>query len=158
MQRRWNKLVLIALSSERSSFAVAVEPSISVLHRWSKPPDELVQPKNSELNLPTGQNYLPCLAWGWSLVSGGGGAVSPILARSWGCSLQLLRASFLTSENGGSEGFHWPAFGIHDEFIVPSPVVALEWLGERSLVYLTVTNEFIVPSPVVALEDRKSVV
>ena len=139
-----HKLVLIALSSERSSFAVAVEPSISVLHRWSKPPDELVQPKNSELNLPTGQNYLPCLAWGWSLVSGGGGAVSPILARSWGCSLQLLRASFLTSENGGSEGFHWPAFGIHDEFIVPSPVVALEWLGERSLVYLTVTNEFTV--------------
>ena len=139
-----HKLVLIALSSERSSFAVAVEPSISVLHRWSKPPDDRIQPKNSELDLSTGQSYLPCLAWGWSLVSGGGGVVSPILARSWGCCLQLLRASFPILDHDGGEVFHWPAFGIHDEFDTPAPVVALEWLGERSLVYLTVTNEFTV--------------
>lgn len=139
-----HKLVLIALSSERSSFAVAVEPSISVLHRWSKPPEDRVHPKNVEMGLPSGQSYLPCLSWGWSLVLGGGGAVSPILARSWGCCVQLLRASFPTLENGSGDAFHWPAFGIHDEFDVPAPVVALDWLGERSLIYLTVTNEFTV--------------
>ena len=29
------------MSSERSSFAIMVEPTVSVLHRWAKPPPEL---------------------------------------------------------------------------------------------------------------------
>lgn len=32
------KLSLVALSSERSSFVVAVEPQVHVLHRWTRPP------------------------------------------------------------------------------------------------------------------------
>jgi hypothetical protein len=42
----------------------------------------------------------------------------------------------------GADSFLWPAFGLHDEFDSPSPIVALEWLGPRSLAYLAVNNEF----------------
>ena len=139
------KLVLIALSSERSSFAVAVEPSVHVLHRWARPPLERMEPSDSSIELHDGQVYLPCLSWGWALVSGGGNVITPILARAWGCCIQLLRANFPEAGAGMSqELFQWPAFGIHDEFDVTAPVVALEWLSDRSLVYLTVTNEFTV--------------
>ena len=140
------KLILVALSSERSSFAVAVEPSVHVLHRWARPPPERMEPPaSSGIEMNSGQVYLPCLSWGWALISGGGNTISPILARAWGCCMQLLRASFPEGENNLSqEIFQWPAFGIHDEFDADAPVVALEWLSERSMVYLTVTNEFTV--------------
>jgi hypothetical protein len=71
----------------------------------------------------------------------------PILARAWGCCLQLLCASFPTIDDGErvenqGANIHWPAFGVHKEIDSTTPIVALEWLSERSLVYLTVTNEF----------------
>lgn len=149
------KIVLLALSSERSSFAVAVEPTVHVLHRWAKPTEEQMAPAD-DFGTPRGlrnnsssssdQIYLPCLAWGWALVSGGGNAATPTLARAWGCSMQLLRASFQEEDPDApsAEVFPWPAFGVQDEFKSSAPVVALEWLNDRSLVYLTVTNEFVV--------------
>eukprot|EP00980_Cylindrotheca_fusiformis_P020099 scaffold7169_cov107-Cylindrotheca_fusiformis.AAC.8 len=175
----FQSLVLIALSSERSSFAVAVEPKVHVLHRWAKPSPERMesnnnnntQNKNENDLLPSDQVYLPCLSWGWALVSGGGHMINPILARAWGCCLQLLRANFPEDDNddddNDGDGHHdprrrrkkgvgskkslldptmidWPAFGVHDEFDADAPVVALEWLNDRSLVYLTVHNEFTV--------------
>jgi vacuolar protein sorting-associated protein 8 len=94
--------------------------------------------------------FLPCLSWGWALVSGGGHVITPILARAWGCCIQLLRASFPDNddERNHQEVFQWPAFGVHDEFDVNIPVVALEWLNERSLVYLSMDNEFVVADTV----------
>ena len=163
------RLVLIALSSERSSFAVAVEPSVNVLHRWAKPPvDRIESPPGSNVCEIVGdQEFLPCLSWGWSLVSGGGNLVAPILARAWGCCVQLLLASFPTIEEGedatangaaggqAGETVHWPAFGLHGEFDVDEPIVALEWLNDRSLVYLTVTSEFtVVDTVMMTLVER----
>ncbi len=143
------KLALLALSSERSSFVVAVEPGISVLHRWSRPSEERIF-SNSDFVDNKDNHYLPCLSWGWALVLGGGNVATPILARAWGCCIQLLQASFPTLDGVAPEPetMHWPAFGIHDEFDSSAPVVSLEWLGERSLVYLTVTNELIVADTV----------
>ena len=149
------KLTLIALSSERNSFAVAVEPGVHVLHRWLKPDLDRISGRNHQEQTQTqqAQVYLPCLSWGWSLVEGGGHVINPILARAWGCCIQLLRASFpdpdLENEATDAltmapEGFQYPAFGVHDEFDVDVPVVALEWLNERSLVYLSMDNEFTV--------------
>lgn len=136
-----DKLILIALSSERSTFVVAVEPSVNVLYRWARPTYDEVRPP--KLDIPSDFTFLPCLSWGRSLVLGGGNIVTPILARAWGCKVQFLRASFPTLYSGGeADPFHWPGFGLHDEFSSPSPVVALEWLGERSLAYLTINNEF----------------
>jgi len=57
------QLVLITLSSERSSFAVAVEPSINVLHRWARPPPERIRPPVDGAQQSTATD-LPCLSWG----------------------------------------------------------------------------------------------
>ena len=162
------RIQLIALSSERSSFTVAVEPTVHVLHRWAKPEAELILGKDDDNNEDDADDnntekkkkksgdddrvYLPCLAWAWGLVSGGGHVRTPILARAWGCCLQLLMASFpedgedasMTVSPQKEEILQWPAFGVEDEFQVDAPVVAMNWLNERSLVYLTVTNEFTV--------------
>ncbi|KAL3926311.1 MAG: hypothetical protein SGBAC_013526, partial [Bacillariaceae sp.] len=54
----------------------------------------------------------------------------------------LLRAHFPETTPGEDLGMQWPAFGVHDEFDADAPVVALEWLNDRSLVYLTVHNQF----------------
>jgi hypothetical protein len=141
------RLTLIALSSSRSSFAVAVEPVVNVLHRWARPPPERTDVFDGSVDIPAGEAYLPCLSWGWGLVSGGGNVVMPILARAWGCCLQLLCSSFPTLDDGErvvdqGANIHWPAFGVHKEIDASTPIVALEWLSERSLVFLTVTNEF----------------
>ncbi|KAL7538868.1 hypothetical protein ACHAXR_009417, partial [Thalassiosira sp. AJA248-18] len=223
-----HKIVLIALSSGRSSFAVSVEPKVSVLHRWARPSTERIDPtigqddrltqvssvassayydnddddaaapstyvssyggtsyvssyvststylSNSTMEpsppkppKPLDVNstpvpYLPCLSWGWALVSGGGHSVTPILARAWGCCLQFLRASYPerddNDENNANDDaadeIHWPAFGTHDEFDACAPVVALNWLGKRSLVYLTLTNEFtIIDTVIMTMQER----
>lgn len=152
-------LTLIALSSERSSFVVAVDPTVHVLHRWSRPPPERMQP--AVLSTEEGDGtYLPCLAWGWALTSGGGNVVMPILARTWGCCLQLLCASFPSVDDSvtppdNKQQTHWPAFGVYEEIDASTPVVALEWLNDRSLVYLTVTNEFtVVDSVMLTMLER----
>lgn len=165
-----HKLVLLALSSERSSFAIAVEPSVSVLHRWARPSDEQlnissylsVADIDNDVNQKSSSPpnaFLPCLSWGWALVSGGENSVTPILARAWGCYVQLLRTNFPPREDGddgkSDDAMHWPAFGVHDEFDVAAPVVALEWLGDRSLVFLSLTNELtIVDTVMMTLTER----
>ncbi|GFH54581.1 hypothetical protein CTEN210_11057 [Chaetoceros tenuissimus] len=143
-----HKLVLLALSSEKSSFAIAVEPKTSVLHRWPRPSNEDMNMQEFQSTSGQPAVFLPCLSWGWALVSGGENSVTPILARAWGCSIQLCRANFppLESDSDGNdeETMLWPAFGVHDEFSASSPVLSLAWLGDRSLVFLTVTNELMV--------------
>lgn len=165
-----HRLVLIALSSERSSFAIAIEPSISVLHKWPRPPVEQMDlerflketTEQKHLDSIIGQIpshssvFLPCLSWGWSLISGGENSVTPILARAWGCFVQLLRANFppLDDQISGDE-MQWPAFGIHDEFEASAPIVSLQWLGDRSLVFLTLTNELtIIDTVMMTLTER----
>lgn len=228
-----NKIVLIALSSARSSFAISVVPKVNVLHRWAGPALDKIDPsmemkkveeEEDDKSSVASSNYassyasgyastyassyatsyassyatsyastnyastyvststyqtsekgkkeppsalkkvpelpfLPILSWGWALVSGGGHAVSPILARAWGCSLQFLRASFPprdeNDEGDDGEVVHYPAFGLHDEFDASSPVVALNWLGKRSLVYLTMTNEFtLIDTVIMTMQER----
>ena len=177
----FKKLVLVALSSDRSTFSVAVEPKVSVLYRWARPSDEMMDidsffstlttanattdtsasdssaQKSRPAPAPTA--FLPCISWGWSQVQGGGKALTPILARGWGCAIQFLRASFPEIDDSGlgddSEMPPWPAFGEYNEFQSSAPVVALEWLDSRSLVYLTVTNEFtIVDTVMMTLMER----
>jgi vacuolar protein sorting-associated protein 8 len=138
-----DRLSLIALASERSSFAVAVEPTVQVIHRWARPTFDEIRPVH--LDLPPEFTFLPCLSWNWSFVLGGGHTITPILARSWGCKLQFLRANFPQLENGGGVDYlTWPSFGLHDEYDSPSPILVLEWLGDRSLAYITDRNEFTV--------------
>jgi hypothetical protein len=210
------RVVLIGLSSAKSSFVVAVEPSIQVLHRWSRlpPPSSSLpstatpssnnnnnnhydddhdddekkvansgaaeQQQKQLLQEQQQQPYLPCLAWGWSLVSGGGNVVHPILARAWGTTVQMLRANYIDPVGGivddsdtssvvsGNNPYHaaaphqqqqWPAFGVlsDDEFDTDHPVLSLEWINERSLAYLTETSEFtIIDTVCMTLMERVS--
>ena len=152
------RVVLIALSSMKSSFVVAVEPTICVLHRWPKQEaTEASKDNNSSQENASYSSLLPCLSWGWSLVSGGGNIVHPILARSWGETLQLLRANYITPVNApvdheniptivDHDSKQWPAFGVlsDDEFATDSTIVSLHWINERSLAYLTSNCEFTV--------------
>lgn len=150
------RIVLVGLSSIKSSFVVAVEPTICVLHRWSRQQQALTTSNHSEQNDSSSSTVLPCLTWGWSLVSGGGNIVHPILARSWGSTLQLLRANYINpvnapADNGNTgaadrDSQQWPAFGVlsDDEFSADSAIVSLHWINERSLAYLTVNCEFTV--------------
>lgn len=157
----FSKLTLMALSSERSSFVVAVDPKVNVLHRWAKPPSERTnQMEGFDLVEPT-RIFLPCLSWGWALISGGGNVVIPTLARAWGCCLQLLCASFPTLDEGdppvnGMEPIvHWPAFGMREEVDAGAPVVAIDWLNERTLVFLTESNELtLVDTVMMTLTER----
>jgi vacuolar protein sorting-associated protein 8 len=142
------KLTLMALSSERSSFVVAVDPKVNVLHRWARPPaertDDLIDGSQMAVVAKT---HLPCLAWGWALTSGGGNVVMPTLARAWGCCLQILCASFPTLDDPddgipSSEPIvHWPAFGVQRDVDALTPIVAIDWLNERTLVYLSESSE-----------------
>ena len=177
----FKNLVLVALSSDRSTFSVAVEPKVSVLYRWARPSDEMMDidsffstlttdnptadtsasnsPEQKSRPAPAPTAFLPCISWGWSQVRGGGKALTPILARGWGCAIQFLRASFPEIDDNGldddSEMPPWPAFGEYNEFQSSAPVVALEWLDSRSLIYLTVTNEFtIVDTVMMTLTER----
>ena len=167
-----NQIVLIALSSSRSSFAIAVEPTVSVLHRWNKPSEEqmnidsfIASRQNDMQSIGSAESqkqsaipdvFLPCLAWNWAIVSGGENSVTPVLARGWGCSIQFLRANFPSHEGDKlDESVLWPAFGDHDEFQATAPIVALEWMGKRSLLYLTLTNELtIVDTVMMTLTER----
>ena len=128
---------LLALTSSRSSFVVAVEPTISVLHKWAKPPSNDEGTDNNTIS------HLPCLSWGWSLVMGGGHVPIPILARSWQCHVQFLHANSPAKEADSEDNntIVWPAFGVLEDFQVTSAVVAMEWLGPRALIYLTDNNE-----------------
>jgi hypothetical protein len=138
---------LIAVSSERSSFVVAVDPTVNVLHRWARPPQEDLNESKVDDHEREVHAHMPCLAWGWALTSGGGNLVMPVLARGWGCCLQLLGVSFPTGddttnvEKGKNAPIHWPAFGLHDEIDAKAPILALEWLSSRSVLYLTLSNE-----------------
>lgn len=154
-------LTLIALSSERSSFAVAVDPKVNVLHRWARPSADRTNVLHGTVGALTDKAYLPCLSWGWALISGGGNVVMPVLARSWGCCLQLLCASFPTLDDdnpvriGEAPVVHWPAFGVHKEIDATSPIIGLEWLNDRSLAFLTASYELtLVDTVMMTLLDR----
>jgi hypothetical protein len=59
---------------------------------------------------------------------------TPILARAWGCCLQLLQANFpdhLQQQNK-DEIIQYPIFGVHNEFDAHALVVAFLKMGERS--------------------------
>ena len=101
--REWH--ILLVLSLSRSSFAVAIKPSINVVHCWARPaPETTTFCRMSETAGGGGSGtstsaggifggHVPCLVWGLALLNSGGRATMPVLARAWSCCVQLLRAS-----------------------------------------------------------------
>ena len=138
-------LILVALSSERSSFVVAVEPTVEVVFKWARP---------SEVHGEASASCLPCLAWGWTLVKGGGPKVLPVLARGWGQSIDLLQVvpahgGMLDHDSPAPSGATAPPpsgpTGVTYEPLTSietsCTVVAVEWLGPQVIGYLSTSRE-----------------
>jgi hypothetical protein len=111
---------LIAISSERSSFVVSVEPMVKVLHKWERPH----APQQQQQQQQQQQHATPALAWTWAPLNVGGGGADgqegealatavapsggghvPLLARVWGRRLQLLRVTMPSGEFLEEEDF-----------------------------------------------------
>ena len=118
----------IAISSERSSFVVAVEPSVKVIFKWARP---------AGIRGDGTESFLPCLAWGWALLKEGGAATLPVLARGWGSTIELLQATFKTEPSGGEPA---PTFEVRGFIQVAEAVSAVAWLGPHILGYFTVSK------------------
>jgi hypothetical protein len=56
----------------------------------------------------------------------------------------LFTLQYNNTQGNNDDVIHRPAFGWHQELEAEAPIVALEWLSERSLVFLTLTNELTV--------------
>jgi hypothetical protein len=122
-----NGMSLIGISSEKSSFVVAVEPVVKVVFKWPRPSTVVGE----------SDAFIPCLSWGWSLVKNGGSSVGAVLARAWGNTIELLQATVDspvdTQQQPGGEG---ATFNICAKFESLTVVVAIEWLGQQTLAYL----------------------
>lgn len=133
-----SETIWTALSSERGSFVVAVEPQVNVLYRWSKPSEE----DGREDTTDDGSKHvdIPCLAWTWTDNPHGGRPKktkkrTPLLARGWGLHLQFLQIT-----NWQDEG---RKFEEVQSVQALGSIVALEWLnGDSAIMYLTRRQEF----------------
>mmetsp|Transcript_21775 Transcript_21775/g.44724 ORF Transcript_21775/g.44724 Transcript_21775/m.44724 type:complete len:1644 (+) Transcript_21775:148-5079(+) len=121
----------IAISSERSSFVVAVEPLVKVVFKWQRPTSVASGDLDS-------QACLPCLSWGWSLLkSGDGSKVRAVLARAWGTSVEFLQTTVTSpTDQQLQPAGELATFDICAGVESATPILALEWLGRQSLAYL----------------------
>lgn len=106
LRRSTTRAPLIAMSSERSSFVVATDPTVKVVFKWPRPPQV---PGIEEC-------FLPCISWSDA-------TTIPTLARGWGTTIE-----FLEKVDDG--------FVVQGGLVVNKPVLALEWLGSGLISYL----------------------
>ncbi|OQR91809.1 vacuolar protein sorting-associated protein 8 [Achlya hypogyna] len=122
---------LAAISTDKVTFLVAIEPEVRILHRWFKP-DGL-----------TADN-LPSLAFAWVALPGGARTdpPTPMLARGWGKHVQFLEILFQPRHVHAKDG--WPTFAETNHMSTTSDVVATQWLGDHVVMYLTYQDELCV--------------
>ncbi|TYZ62419.1 hypothetical protein PybrP1_008661 [[Pythium] brassicae (nom. inval.)] len=124
---------LAALSSEKVTFVIAIEPEVKVLYRWARPDDIAVD-----------DPVLPSLAFAWISFPGSSRALAPVLARGWGSYVQFLEVVF----PGGPPHMHarhgWPTFEEHDQLECATDIMAIQWLGDQVVVYLNASDEICV--------------
>ena len=138
---------ILALSTTKSSFIVALRPEPRVMFKWDRPAD-------------VDESVLPTLAWARAKVysnaaQGGAGFACPVLARGWGNRLQLLQVQPV----GGYMAAH-PSpgrlqFVPVDDLRTTSVVSALDWLSESVLVYMNADYNLVV-FDTVALEELET--
>lgn len=124
---------LVALSSEKLTFLVAIEPEVRVLYRWMRPAD-----------IGVDDPVLPSLAFAWISFPGSSRALAPVLSRGWGNHVQFLEVVFPGGQNHVHGRHGWPTFEEHDQIECESDIVAIQWLGDQVLVYLNKEDEICV--------------
>ncbi|KAF4324050.1 hypothetical protein BBO99_00002310 [Phytophthora kernoviae] len=124
---------LAALSSEKVTFIIAIEPEVRVLYRWARPDD--IAPDDP---------VLPSLAFAWISFPGSSRALAPVLARGWGNRVQFLEVVFPGGKNHSHGRHGFPTFDEHDQIESSSAVMAVQWLGDQVVVYLNSHDEICV--------------
>ncbi|KDO25972.1 hypothetical protein SPRG_08625 [Saprolegnia parasitica CBS 223.65] len=122
---------IAAISTDKVTFLVAIEPEVRILHRWFKP-DGLTN------------DNLPSLAFAWVALPGGArnDTPTPMLARGWGKHMQFLEILFQPRHVHAKDG--WPTFTETNHMSTTSDVVATQWLGDHVVMYLTYQDELCV--------------
>ncbi|GLE02031.1 hypothetical protein PINS_up010869 [Pythium insidiosum] len=129
-----DQYVLAALSSEKVTFLIAIEPEVKVLYRWARPDD-----------VGADDPVLPSLAFAWISFPGSSRALAPVLARGWGRHVQFLEVVFPGGQHHSHSKHGWPTFEEHDlQIETASDTTALQWLGDQVIVYLNAHDEICV--------------
>ncbi|KAJ0407353.1 hypothetical protein P43SY_004781 [Pythium insidiosum] len=129
-----DQYVLAALSSEKVTFLIAIEPEVKVLYRWARPDD-----------VGADDPVLPSLAFAWISFPGSSRALAPVLARGWGRHVQFLEVVFPGGQHHAHGKHGWPTFEEHDlQIETASDTTALQWLGDQVIVYLNAHDEICV--------------
>ncbi|TMW56924.1 hypothetical protein Poli38472_002849 [Pythium oligandrum] len=124
---------LAALSSEKVTFIIAIEPEVKILHRWMRPEE-----------IGADDPVLPSLAFAWISFPGSSRALAPVLARGWGKHVQFLEVVFPGGQNHSHSKHGWPTFEEHDQIESSSDTMAIQWLGDQVVVYLNSHDEICV--------------
>ncbi|KAF0694568.1 Aste57867_14556 [Aphanomyces stellatus] len=122
---------IAAISTDKVTFLVAIEPEVKVLHRWFKPEGL------------TADN-LPSLAFAWVSLPGSSrhDTPTPILARGWGRYVQFLEVLFAPRHVHAKD--NWPTFAETAPLETAADVVATQWLGDHVIMYLNFHDELCV--------------
>lgn len=124
---------LAALSSEKVTFIIAIEPEVKVLYRWARPDD-----------IGHDDPVLPSLAFAWISFPGSSRALAPVLSRGWGSHVQFLEVVFPGGQHHAHARHGWPTFDEHDQIECGTDIMAIQWLGDQVVVYLTSNDEICV--------------
>lgn len=124
---------LAALSSEKVTFVIAIEPEVKVLYRWSRPDD-----------VGLDDPVLPSLAFSWISIPGSSRSLVPMVARGWGHHVQFLEVVFPGGPTHTHARHGWPTFEEHDQIECTSVTMATQWLGDQTVVYLNSHDEICV--------------
>lgn len=124
---------LAALSSEKVTFIIAIEPEVKVLYRWARPDD--IAPDDP---------VLPSLSFAWISFPGSSRALAPVLSRGWGTHVQFLEVVFPGGQNHSHSRHGWPTFEEHDQIECANDIMAIQWLGDQVVVYLNSNDEICV--------------
>ncbi len=127
---------LLAFSTHSDTYLVSLYPEPRILKRWSKPG-----------NVTAGE--LPCLSLGWSLAwqtnklekakSTAGRDLHPSLCRGWDRYLQIVAVQ---SPVGSVEGDC--QFNVSHVFCTDLPIVLVDWVCEKRIVYMNTEHIFVV--------------
>lgn len=124
---------IVALSNEKVTFIVALEPVVKVIFRWPRPAD-----------VSDEDPVLPSLAFSWVAFPGSTRSVAPILARAWGKHVQFLELILTGGPNHSHSRHGWPTFEEHAPVENAQDVMAIQWLGEQIVAYLNAKDEICV--------------
>ncbi|RHY31216.1 hypothetical protein DYB32_003664 [Aphanomyces invadans] len=130
---------IAAISTDKVTFLVAIEPEVKVLHRWFKP-DYLGCNRVEGVTV----DNLPSLAFAWVALPGSSrhDTPTPILARGWGRHIQFLEVLFCPRHVHAKDG--WPTFAETAPLDTSADVVATQWLGDHVIMYLNFHDELCV--------------